>query len=66
MTLRFALAAAALLASGGCTNLQANYDNAARARCREITNQFDRQECMARVEENSRAQRQEQQNDRRY
>jgi len=59
MMLRFALAAAAVIASG-CTNLQADYDNAARARCREITNQFDRQECMARVEENSRYQREEQ------
>ena len=66
MMLRFALAAAALLAGSGCMNLQADYDNAARARCREITNQFDRQECMARVEENSRAQRQEQRNDRQY
>ena len=59
MMLRFALAVAALLGAG-CTNLQANYDNAARARCREIINQFDRQECMARVDENSRLQRQEQ------
>ena len=59
MMLRFTLALGVLLASG-CTNLQADYDNAARARCREITNQFDRQECMARVEENSRSQRQEQ------
>ena len=59
MMLRFALAAAALTASG-CTNLEADYDNAARARCREITNQFDRQECMARVEENSRSQREQQ------
>ena len=59
MTVRFLLATAALFAAS-CTNLQANYDNAARARCREITNQFDRQECMARVEENSRIQREEQ------
>lgn len=59
MMLRLSLATAALL-SIGCTNLQADYDNAARARCREITNQFDRQECMARVEENSRSEREEQ------
>jgi hypothetical protein len=59
MTVRFILATTALLASA-CTNLQADYDNAARARCREITNQFDRQECMARVDENSRIQREEQ------
>jgi len=59
MMLRFTLAAAALFGAG-CTNLQADHDNAARARCREITNQFDRQECMARVDENSRAQREEQ------
>ncbi len=56
--LRIAIAAAALLLSG-CLDLQANYDNAARAQCREITNQLDRQECLARVEENSRIQREE-------
>jgi hypothetical protein len=56
MTVRFILATAALFVSA-CTNLAPDYDNAARARCREITNQFDRQECMARVDENSRAQR---------
>ena len=59
MIIRLVLATAALLASA-CTNLQADYDHAARARCREITNQFDRQECMARVDENSRIQREEQ------
>ena len=57
MTVRLILATAALLSSA-CTNLAPDYDNAARARCRELPNQFDRQECMARVEENSRAQRQ--------
>jgi hypothetical protein len=55
MTIRFILATAALLASA-CTNLAPDYDNAARARCREIPNQFDRQECMARVDEDSRMQ----------
>ena len=59
MMLRLALATATLLAAG-CTNLEPNYDNAARARCREIPNQFDRQECMARVDENSQNQRREQ------
>jgi hypothetical protein len=59
MTVRFILATTALFAAA-CTNLGADYDNAARARCREITNQFDRQECMARVEENSRSEREEQ------
>ena len=58
MTLRFVFTTAALFASG-CIDLQPNYDNAARARCREITNQFDRQECLTRVEENSRMQREE-------
>jgi hypothetical protein len=60
MTARFILGTAALLASA-CTNLAPDYENAARARCRELPNQFDRQECMARVEENSRAQRRERQ-----
>jgi hypothetical protein len=55
MTIRFILATAALLASA-CTNLAPDYDNAARARCREIPNQFDRQECVARVDEDSRMQ----------
>lgn len=59
MTVRFILAAVALLASA-CTSLEPDYDNAARARCREIANQFDRQECLARVDENARVQRQEQ------
>lgn len=57
MTGRILLATAALLASA-CTSLEPDYDNAARARCREISNQFDRQECLARVDENSRMERQ--------
>ena len=58
MMLRLSLSASALLACG-CVDLQPNYDNAARAQCREITNQFDRQECLARVEDDARARREE-------
>jgi hypothetical protein len=60
MTVRFILATAAFLLASGCIDLQPTYDNAARAQCREITNQSDRQECLARVAENSRIQREEQ------
>jgi hypothetical protein len=53
--------AALLLA--GCLNLQAEYDNAARERCNDITNQFDRERCLDGVEENSRARRDERRSD---
>jgi len=50
---RIALLIFAAAPLSGCLNLQAGYDNAARAQCREITNQHDRQACFDRVDDNS-------------
>lgn len=57
--IRVSLLLAATLLSG-CLNLQAGYDNAARAQCRGVDNQGDRQACLNKVDDNSRERRAEQ------
>jgi hypothetical protein len=58
--IRIALLILAAAPLSGYLNFQADYDNAARAQCREVTNQHDRQACFDRVENNSRERRAEQ------
>lgn len=51
--IRTALAAFACLASSGCFNWQASYDEAARRDCNALINDSARRDCLAAVAQNS-------------
>lgn len=51
--IRFTLAALACLASSGCLNWQATYDEAARRDCNTMIEDSARRDCLAAVAQNS-------------